>query len=130
MFLFDNILKFKVHFQSKSMLIQWLNEKDWIKSMYKKYIIYINLMFMVHATTLNKSKLKRKRECSTIRSLLLYMLVVFSFFFKYVMPLLFKKCQKHIFNGFFIDNFLNGPRFNLRTLICINPPKTFIQKFH
>jgi hypothetical protein len=41
MFLFDNILKFKVHSQSKSMLIQWLNEKDWIKSMYKKYITYI-----------------------------------------------------------------------------------------
>jgi hypothetical protein len=36
MFLFDNILKFKVHFQSKPMLMQWLNEKNWIKSMYKK----------------------------------------------------------------------------------------------
>jgi len=84
---------------------------------------------MVHATIINKSKLKRKKECSIIRSLPLYMLVVFSFRKKVVMPLLFKKCQKHIFNGFFIDKIFNGPRFILCMLIYINPPKT-TKKFH
>ncbi len=37
----DNILEFKVHFESKSSLIQWLDEEDWIKSMCIKYITYM-----------------------------------------------------------------------------------------
>jgi hypothetical protein len=37
----DNILEFKAHFESKLSLIQWLDEKDWIKSMCIKYITYI-----------------------------------------------------------------------------------------
>ncbi len=36
----DNILELKVHFESKLILIQQLDEKDWIKLMYIKYIIY------------------------------------------------------------------------------------------
>jgi hypothetical protein len=34
-------LEFKVHFESKSSLIQWLDEEDWIKSMCIKYITYM-----------------------------------------------------------------------------------------
>jgi len=34
------ILEPKVHFESKLILIQWLDEEDWIKSMYVEYIIY------------------------------------------------------------------------------------------
>jgi hypothetical protein len=35
-----NILELQVHFESKLILTQWLNEKDWIKLMYIQYIIY------------------------------------------------------------------------------------------
>jgi len=38
--LHDNILELKVHFESKLILIQQLNEDDWIKLMYIQYIIY------------------------------------------------------------------------------------------
>jgi hypothetical protein len=36
----NNILDLKVHLKSKLILIQWLNEEDWIKSMYIEYIAY------------------------------------------------------------------------------------------
>jgi len=36
----DNILEFKVHFESKLNLFQWLDEEDWIKKCIK-YIMYI-----------------------------------------------------------------------------------------
>jgi hypothetical protein len=39
-------LEFKVHFESKLILIQWLDEKDWIKLMYIKYITYYFLMII------------------------------------------------------------------------------------
>jgi hypothetical protein len=53
--LYDNILKLKVHFESKLILIQWLDENDWIKLMYIQYITYsfsttIRLHFLVHET--------------------------------------------------------------------------------
>jgi hypothetical protein len=35
--LHNNILKLKVHFESKLILIHQLNEEDWIKSMYIEY---------------------------------------------------------------------------------------------
>jgi hypothetical protein len=38
--LHDNILEFKVDFESKLILIQQLNEKDWIKLIYIQYVIY------------------------------------------------------------------------------------------
>jgi hypothetical protein len=38
--LHDNILEFKVHFELKLILIQWLNENDWIKLMHIEYITY------------------------------------------------------------------------------------------
>jgi hypothetical protein len=37
----DNIEESKVHFESKLSLIEWLDEKDWIKSMCIKYVTYI-----------------------------------------------------------------------------------------
>ncbi len=36
----NNILELKVHFESKLILIQWLDEEDWIKSMYIEYRTY------------------------------------------------------------------------------------------
>jgi hypothetical protein len=36
----NNILEFQVQFESKLILIQWLDKEDWIKSMYTKYIMY------------------------------------------------------------------------------------------
>jgi hypothetical protein len=36
----NNILELKVHFESKLILIQRLDEKNWIKLMYIQYIIY------------------------------------------------------------------------------------------
>jgi hypothetical protein len=36
-----NIMELRLHFESKLKLIQWLDEKDWIKSMCMKYIMYI-----------------------------------------------------------------------------------------
>jgi len=38
--LHDNIFEIKVHFESKLILIQQLDKKDWIKLMYLEYIIY------------------------------------------------------------------------------------------
>jgi len=38
--LYNNILEPKIHFDTKLILIQWLDEEDWIKSMYIDYIIY------------------------------------------------------------------------------------------
>jgi hypothetical protein len=38
--LHDNILDFKVHFESKLILIQWLDENGWMNLMYIEYIIY------------------------------------------------------------------------------------------
>jgi hypothetical protein len=38
--LHNNIFEFKIHFESKLISIQWLDEEDWIKSMYIEYIIY------------------------------------------------------------------------------------------
>jgi len=37
----NNILKLKFHFKSKLTLNQQLDEEDWIKSMYIKYITYV-----------------------------------------------------------------------------------------
>jgi hypothetical protein len=34
------MFKLKVHFESKLILIQWLDEEDWVKSMYVEYISY------------------------------------------------------------------------------------------
>jgi hypothetical protein len=36
----DNILKLKVHFESKLILIKWLDEKNWKKIKYIQYITY------------------------------------------------------------------------------------------
>jgi hypothetical protein len=110
--------------------MQWLNEKDWIKSLYKKYIIYIKSYVYDSCNNTKQEQTKKKKGMLNYKIFSSLYVSGFFFFFKFVMPLLFKKCQKHIFNGFFIDKFLNGPRFNLCTLIYINPPKTFIQKFH
>jgi len=38
--LHDNLLELKFYFESKWILIQWLDEKDWIKLMYIQYITY------------------------------------------------------------------------------------------
>jgi hypothetical protein len=38
--LHKNIFELKVHFESKLILTQWLDEEDWIKSMYIEYITY------------------------------------------------------------------------------------------
>jgi len=38
--LYDNILELKVHFESKLILIQWLDGENWIKLMYIQYITY------------------------------------------------------------------------------------------
>ncbi len=59
----NNILEHKTHFELKLGLIQWLNEKDWIKSMCIKYIINVHffndhrvscLLFMTHYQTKEK----------------------------------------------------------------------------
>ncbi len=41
--LHDNILEFKIHFELKIILIQQLDEKDWLKLIDIEYIIYICL---------------------------------------------------------------------------------------
>jgi hypothetical protein len=40
----DNIMKFKVHDKLNLILIQQLDEEDWINSMYIQYITYSFLM--------------------------------------------------------------------------------------
>jgi hypothetical protein len=39
--LYDNIILWNslVHYESNLILIQWLNEEDWIKSLYIRYMI-------------------------------------------------------------------------------------------
>jgi hypothetical protein len=46
--LYENILELKVHFKSKLILIQGLDEKDWIKLMCIKYITYNFLTAIGH----------------------------------------------------------------------------------
>jgi hypothetical protein len=53
--LHDNILELKIHFESRLILIQWLDEKDYIKSMYIEYITYI------FSTTITKHKKIEKK---------------------------------------------------------------------
>jgi hypothetical protein len=62
--LHDNILKPKIHFEWELIFIQWLDEKDSIKSMYINYVTYIfsitiGFMFVIHETLPNKKKLKK-----------------------------------------------------------------------
>jgi hypothetical protein len=104
-------LEHKTHFELKLGLIQWLNEKDWIKSMCIKYIINVHffndhrvscLLFMTHYQT--KEKWKNNTE-------------------EFIMHLLLKKCKKtHFLNWFSTKNFklLNGLRFNWFILISFH----------
>jgi hypothetical protein len=57
-------LELKIHFESKLILIQCLDEEDWIKSMYTQYITNIfqwpqGLMFVIYETLPNKRKLEK-----------------------------------------------------------------------
>ncbi len=64
--LYDNIILWNslVHYESNLILIQWLDEEDWIKSMYIRYIIYtfstaIGPDVVIHNTLLNKRRMKK-----------------------------------------------------------------------
>jgi hypothetical protein len=67
--LHDNILELKVHFELKLILIQWLDEEDWINLMYKQYITYnfsmaSCLWFMKHY----QKKIEKIMQCPSIKS--------------------------------------------------------------
>jgi hypothetical protein len=71
--LHNNIFELKVHSKSKFILIQWLGEEDWIKSIYTKYITYSSLTTIVlHVydswnITKNK-KIEKIMQFSSIKS--------------------------------------------------------------
>jgi hypothetical protein len=71
--LHGNILEFKVHFESKLILIQWLDEENWIKFMYIQCIIYnFSTTIGLHVCgSLNITKLKKIEkimQCPFIKS--------------------------------------------------------------
>jgi hypothetical protein len=89
----------KVHFESKLILIQWLDEENWIKFMYIQYIIYsFSMAIKLHVCgSLNITKLKKiekKMQCPSIKSPPLWYGNVFFYNIYIIMDLLFKN-EKH-----------------------------------
>ncbi len=71
--MYDNIGELKVHFESKLGLIQWLDEKDWIKSLCIKYVTYIFSMairpHVCGSSHITKPKKNEKWiQCPSIKS--------------------------------------------------------------
>jgi hypothetical protein len=66
-------LKLKVHFESKLILIQWLNEEDWIKLMYLQYISYsFSIAIGPHvcdsSNITKQKKIEKLMQCPSIKS--------------------------------------------------------------
>jgi hypothetical protein len=75
--LHNNIFEFKVHFESKLILIQWLDEDNCIKSMYIEYITHSFSKTLgphvYHSLNITKQKKNwKKMHCPFIKSLLLW----------------------------------------------------------
>jgi hypothetical protein len=66
-------LELKVHFESKLILIQQLDEEDWTKSMYTKYIIYnFSMAIGLHVcdswNITKQKKIEKIMQCPSIKS--------------------------------------------------------------
>jgi len=117
--LHDNIFEIKVHFESKLILIQRLDKKDWIKLMYLEYIIYSfsttigpNVCGAWNIT--KQMKIQKLIQCPSIKSPSLWYGNGF-LKRKYYYAFIVKQMKKtHILNGISSKNFqfLNDPRFN------------------
>ncbi len=101
-------MKLKIHFESKLILIQWLDEEDWIKSMYTQYITYsFSTTIGSHVCDLwnitKQKEIEKIMQCSFIKSP--FSLYGNGFFLKgiYYYAFITKKMQK---NTFFEWNFI------------------------
>jgi hypothetical protein len=109
--LHNNIFELKVHFESKIILIQWLNEEDWIKSMYTKNIIYnfsaaIRLHVYDSWNITKKKKTKKIMHCPSIKSPLLWYGSGVFLKIRYYYAFITKQMQKNTFlERNFIQNF-------------------------
>ncbi len=66
-------MELKVHFESKLILIQQLDEEDWTKSMYTKYIIYnFSMAIGLHVcdswNITKQKKIEKIMQCPSIKS--------------------------------------------------------------
>jgi hypothetical protein len=80
--LHDNILEFKIHFELKIILIQQLDERDWLKLIYIEYIIYIFFdNFRASCLWFIKCYQKKKKiellQCLIVKYLPSYMVMIF-----------------------------------------------------
>jgi len=131
--LHDNILELKVHFESKLILIQQLDEKDWIKLMYIKYIIYsFSTATKPHvcgsSNITKQKKIEKIIQWPFIKAPPLWygsgIFILKIYYYAFII----QKYKKHIFfNEISSNNFksLNDPRFNS----CISISYT-IKKIH
>jgi hypothetical protein len=131
-----NMFEVKVHFESKLILIQWLDEEDWIKS-YTKYIIY-NFLTTIRPhvydswNITNQKKIESIMQCSTTKFPPLWYGSGFFLKKKCYNAFIVIKVQKNtVFQLNFIKNFKfqNCSRFD-RCISISCTIKQFTQKFH
>jgi hypothetical protein len=131
-------LELKIHFESKLILIQWLDEKDWIKSMYTEYIHYMfSITIGPHVydswNIIKQKEIEKIMQCPSIKSPPLWYGSGFFLKWKYYYAFIAEKMQK---NNFFLNgisskslNFKNYSRFNYFISISCTIKK-FTQKFN
>jgi hypothetical protein len=105
---FAQHLEFKIHFESKLILIQWLDEEDWIKSMYTQCITNIFSMATgLHVCDLwnitKQKEIGKIMQCPSIKSPSLWYGSGFVLKIWYYYVFITKKMQK---NTFFKWNFI------------------------
>jgi hypothetical protein len=93
----------KAHFESKLILIQWLNEEDCIKSVYIKYITYsFSKALRPHVydswNITKQKKIKKHMHCPSIKSPFFYMVIFFKIINYYAFIVL-KMQYIYIYNG-------------------------------
>jgi len=132
--LHDNILELKVHFEPKLFLIQWSDEEDWIKLMYKQYITYnfsmaIGLHVWYSWNITKQKKIEKIMQCPSIKSLPFWYGSEFFPKKRHYYAFIVQKCtQKKNWMKFHPKTF-NGLRFNSCISISCTIKK-FTQQFH
>ncbi len=133
----DNILELKAYFKLKLILIQRMDEEDWIKLMYIQYITYsFSTTIGPHVcgswNITEQKKIEKIMQCSSINSFLLCFGRGFFLEHNYYYAFIVKKWKNHTFlNEISSKNFKSpkSPRFNSCVSISYNIKK-FTQEFH
>jgi len=129
----NNILELKAHFKSNLSLIQWFNEKDWIKSMCIKYITYIFSMTIgtYVCDSWHITKLKKMKKNTLFKKSFFFLR---EFFFPIFLLCIY--CTKNGKNPFFdwistkILEILYGPKFSWCISISFTTKKSLQNSTH